>query len=320
MNLNEAYSILELTPGTSPEDAKKQYRKLTKEFHPDVNKNPGAEDKFKKINEAYQCVQNGKGSDKENPSHHYYQHQRGSYNPFEQFSKQKNKQVENIELHSTVSFKDSVFGCKVELKFNRQTKCQNCNGQGEISLNNGCINCGGKGQIVGRQGNTIFMRTCDKCFGQTKTSACNPCKGDGSVSSDVSIQVAIPPGIQNNNILRLSAMGHYVGSFLMSDQYADAYLHVHVNIDPDLKIEGMDIISFLDLSLLEALQGCTKQIRTVIGMYDIEVKPLSKNKDEIKISSLGVNQIGSQRVILNVSYPNDTRSIIDLLVANKKEN
>ena len=64
MNLKEAYSILEIPQGTPPEDAKKKYRELTKKYHPDINKDAGAEDKFKKINEAYQVVSSGKSNDR----------------------------------------------------------------------------------------------------------------------------------------------------------------------------------------------------------------------------------------------------------------
>src|SRR5579863_7153225 len=99
MNLKEAYNTLDLPEGSTPEEAKKQYRKLSKEFHPDVNKSPDAEAKIKKINEAYECVKNGKGNDREEMR-----------NPF--YRQQKIVQVDNIEVHLDIDFKESVLGCK----------------------------------------------------------------------------------------------------------------------------------------------------------------------------------------------------------------
>lgn len=308
MNLKDAYSILEIPQGTSPEDAKKKYRELTKKLHPDVNKEPDAEAKFKKINEAYQVVSTGKGTDRELRAPRQ-QHPFGRHFV----------QAEPINLSTTISFKESVLGCSKELKFNRTAKCKPCNGNGETGVNNGCPKCGGQGQVVGRQGNIIIVQTCDKCFGKTNVVDCPACSGNGLVQTEASMSVTIPAGRQNGDILRLLGMGHYCGNFGPMEQYSDAFLRINVISEPGLSLDGANVVSILQISLLEALQGCQKTINTIDGYKEIEVKSLSRNKEEVIIPKMGVNRFGDQRVILDVKYPDNSTYLINILSKSIKE-
>src|SRR5574338_123111 len=106
MNLKEAYSILEIPSTSTPEEAKKKYRELTKMYHPDINKEAGAEDKFKKINEAYQVVSSGKSTDREDVM------RQARRDPFNPFGRHVSFEAENIVRETRISFKDSVFGTK----------------------------------------------------------------------------------------------------------------------------------------------------------------------------------------------------------------
>lgn len=312
MKLNEAYDILGLAQNATPEEAKKQYRKLTKEYHPDINKDPGAEDKFKKINEAYQCVSTGKGTDREPPQ---WQHQtNNNFDPFNPFnSKQHVYTMEHIESKITISFKESVIGCKKVIKYQRKTKCTACNGQGHIAINNGCAKCGGRGQIMQQRGGMIFIQTCDVCGGRHQVNPCITCNQAGVLDAEASITVTIPGGVQTSNILRLSGMGHYVGNFGPMEQHTDVHLHIAVTPEPGLMLDGAHVISNLSISLLEALSGCKKKVNTIMGLKEIEIKPKSRNKDEVILPKFGVNRAGDQKVILDVQYPEDISSLISNL-------
>jgi molecular chaperone DnaJ len=302
MNLKEAYAILELPVGSEPDAAKKKYRELTKKYHPDINKELGAEEKFKKINEAYQCVQNGKGSDPE-PSPYRYQQERIV-------------RVEHIKLSTTISFKDSVFGCKKELKFTRTSKCGTCNGNGEVAINNGCTTCGGRGQHVVKNGNSI--QNCTVCYGKSSTESCKACNSDGSLQSEVTVNVNIPGGVQSGNTLRLQGMGNYMGAFMLFEQNSDVHLQITVTPEPGLSIKDNDVVSFLELSMVEALEGCTKEVKTVDGNKKIEIVPLSRHHDEVRLPKLGVNKVGAHKVILDVLYPKDTFKLIEMLKESEK--
>jgi len=305
MNLKEAYAILELSPGATPEEVKKKYRELTKKYHPDINKEPGAEEKFKKINEAHEVVKTGKSTDLQDRMP-----RQGGFHRQQQFI-----QLENVEMFTTISFKESVLGCKKEIKYDRQTKCQNCNGQGEIRLHNGCKKCGGRGQITTRQGNMIVMTTCDECYGRSNVSTCDVCSGNGTVQAHASVHVSIPAGIVNGNTLRLQGMGNFAGSFMgLADQYTDAFLHVAVTPEPGLSLDGQNVISTLTISLLDALRGCKRMVKTIHGEKEIQIKPQSRNHDEVIIPHHGVNNMGNQKVILDVEYPKNTDKLISVLL------
>ena len=292
MNLKECWDTLELKPSASEEEIKKQYKKLTVKYHPDVNKDAGAEDKFKKISAAYETLK------KRNSNSNVYH--------------QEVIMPTHIETEVTVSFKDSVVGSKKEIKYKRQAKCQKCNGEGACKINNGCRNCGGRGKTTMRQGYSVIVMQCPDCNGSNSYETCTECYGGRVVETETKISVTIPAGVQNENILRLGGMGNYAGSFIV-DQYTDVFLKIKVNPDGDLYIMEQDVCSNLDLSLLEALEGCDKKVKTVFGEKTITVPGMSKNKEEVIIPKYGVNKIGNHRVILNVSYPSN---ILELL---KKE-
>jgi molecular chaperone DnaJ len=303
VNLKEAYQTLGLSESATPEEAKKKYRELAKKLHPDQCKEDGAEDKFKKINEAYECVKTGKGSDKEQISSPFdiNFNDFNIHNPFSS-SRSRKYYAENIELNTRISFAESVLGCKKQISFRRNSKCNVCNGQGKQRLDNGCSKCKGQGTVTTVKGNMVFTQTCDKCFGKSNIINCGSCNGEGFNKADVSIDVTIPGGVVDQNILRLSGMGNFVGVSMFGEQHTDAFLHISVTPEKGLRLEGQDVISELEISLLEALQGKCVEVKTILGNKEITVPPLSKNLEEVLIPNCGVNKRGNQRVILKVQY------------------
>jgi molecular chaperone DnaJ len=319
MNKSEAYKILELSEDASDEDAKKAFRKLAAQLHPDRNKEPDAEEKFKLVNKAYQYIQSGDAKNEDMyPSHNYH-------NPFQSVMPQRrNTILDQIHLNTVILFKDSVLGSKVDIKYDRKIKCDNCEGRGFFMIHNGCTFCKGTGQITQTQGNMQFTRTCEHCHGSRKTEKCTKCSNTGLLDSQSSVQVSVPGGILNGNTLRLQGMGHFMGAnnfmgFIQGDQYSDVFLTVNVVQDPDLKIVDNDVVYNLNISLLEALTGANKNVRTILDNKDIVINPKSKNKDEVIINSLGVNRKGNQRVIINIDYPENIDELVNLLSGNKDE-
>lgn len=312
MNTKEAYKVLGLSDQSSLDEVKKKYKELSKKYHPDVNKEIGSEEKFKKINEAYDRIKKGDDPQPEFNSH--------GFNPFESdffgniFNRAHKRHVpENITLNTNISFNDSVLGTKKNISFNRKIKCQSCNGQGQVKLDNGCDKCQGRGQIAIKRGSMVFIQTCDKCYGKSSLEECSKCSGLGSLDTEASITVTIPGGVSDGNILRIAGMGNFIGQFMGADQSSDVHLHINVELDPDLILDGADVISTIDVSLLEALTGCTKTVKTVLGDKNIYINPASKHNEYVTIPNVGVNKKGSQKVILNVNYPNNLDNIINVL-------
>ena len=300
MKKNEAYSTLELPLDSSLDDVKKQYKLLAKKWHPDINKEPGAEEKFKKINEAHDAIKSNSFDDL---------HQGPFY--------RSQKVYENILVNTTISFKESVIGCKKDILFNRTIKCNNCNGAGNIPINNGCTNCGGKGRRTIQHGMTIMIQTCEKCMGISPHKNCEKCNSEGTLNVEASVNVTIPGGILNGNILRLSGMGHYCSSSgpfsMFGESYTDVHLVIKVENNSELSIKDNNVISHLKISLLEALKGCEKTVNTIDGQTNIKINSLSKNNDIVIIPKKGVNYNGNHNVILSVEYPQDVDNLINYL-------
>lgn len=310
MKVKEAYSILELDETATPEEAKKQFRKMSKKLHPD-NKESGDEAQFKKINEAYQVVSSGKSTDREDLHWNQgaqYHHPMG--NPF---GRSKIFFHTEVVTKTTISFAESVLGCQREIKITRQVKCETCGGEGVVAMNNGCDTCGGRGKVVNRQGYMVMVQTCNKCMGRASTEACKDCQTKGIVEAESNIQVNIPGGVVNGNILILRNMGNFGGSFGPLDQYSDAKLHITVVPEPGLSLEGPDVVCICEIELKEALEGCSKIVNTIQGYKDVVVPSLSRHKDEIVMPKMGVNKVGNQRVILDVKYPKDVSKLINVL-------
>jgi molecular chaperone DnaJ len=321
MKKEDAYSVLGLSSDASEDEVKKKYREMSKKYHPDVNKSPNADQEFKKINEAHDRIKNNNFEDNQPPRGfsgfggfeinlqdliNFHQ------NGFSSERQSKGRDLPPVQTSVVISFKESVFGCKKELSFDRYLKCQPCEGTGKILLSNGCVACHGKGKITSQKGNMIFSSTCNKCKGKINTEDCKSCKLEGSVSSNTTISINIPSGISNNT-LRLSNIGNYLGNHAFGERYSDVYVHVRVIPENNFSIEGNDVVSRTPLTLLDALQGCTKQIETLDGQKTISVPPLSKNKDEVIIPNLGLARQGNQRVVLQVEYPSDTNQLINYL-------
>jgi molecular chaperone DnaJ len=164
-----------------------------------------------------------------------------------------------------------------------------------------------------QRGNMIFTQTCSKCFGQSQTENCSKCQSTGILEVETSVSVNIPGGISNKTVLRMGGMGNFAGSIMGMDQYTDAHLHINVTPDDQLSLQGADVVFNLEISLLEALRGSKRVVKTILGESQIEIKPMSRNKDEVIILQMGVNRMGNQRVILDVKYPKDVNNLIGVL-------
>lgn len=310
MNLNEAYSILELPAGSSPADAKKKFRELSKKYHPD-NKVTGDEAKFKKLNEAHQFIT------KPETRQHVPQPQPNiNFHNFN-FRQQQAKSVEEIKLDLYLTFAESILGCKKEIKYKRTIKCETCDGDGLTIVESSCDKCHGRGLTEIRRGNMVFVAPCDKCGGKRVVEPCKVCNRQGTVESETEISVNIPGGVSSSNVLRLQGKGNYFGNLGAFDQYLDAFVELKVEEDPDLKLVNKFVVYDLTLSLLEAINGCSKNIRTVKGTQTVDIGPLSRNKDEVLIPNAGINGKEPQKVILNVQYPKDVSLLINALNESK---
>src|ERR1700722_6280946 len=330
--VDEAFNILGLPRSVPEDELKAKYKELAKKFHPDVYKEDP--EKFKKINEAYQLIQDYKANPSKYERKQFQQNNVGfQYNEINlqdlfnnfhnNFTTEDNegpRRSPNISappptININISFKESILGNEKQITYKRYLKCTICNGIGLEYVNNGCQSCNGFGRIVANNKGMVFSKVCTKCYGKNiKKNKCSNCNVKGVMENDVAGTVQIPPGIVNGTTLRLAAAGHYMGNSLFGDSYGDVFIRVTVDKDLELELMGSDVVSHVNLSLLDALIGSHQEIKTVHGTRNIAIPALTKNKDELRIQDCGVKgTTGVQRVILDVRYPDDTKALVEWL-------
>ena len=225
-----------------------------------------------------------------------------------------------ITVPQTISFRESVVGCTREIVFNRDEKCQACDGQGGKQIDNGCKKCKGKGMVVSQHGNIFTQMPCPDCHGKTKEQSCGTCAGKGFSTAEARLTINIPPGITpERNVVGIAGQGHYVGNGMMGDAHTQVLLVMTITPLEDLKLVDEDVVSSLKISLLEALEGCVKSVMTIDGAKETTVKSGIRNKDEIVMPNLGLSGVGNHRVIVDVEYPSDVEKLVAALKDEVKD-
>lgn len=333
MNLEEAYKTLELEHGASKDEAKKAFRSLSKKYHPDISKEPNAEEKFKKINEAYQTIENPP-RERGFSGSHYSSHSGGSgfgggfgfdISDFADMMRQQQQGHRHppVYIKETISFMDAAMGCSKKITFKRICACQSCQGDGGIKTVDKCDACEGKGFAEQRRGNHVLRSECHICEGSgKKIESCKDCNGTGEKDAEVTGDIKIPAGIMNGSKMQINNAGNYVRT-MFGKQLEPAILHIFVESDPDMELmEDGNIISDINISLLEALSGTKKKVRTITGEMTLNIRAKSKNNDKMQVAGYGAGRKGNHIFTINVNYPENEEQIkklIDILKENKEE-
>lgn len=334
MPAQDYYETLGIARNDSEEDVRKAFRKKAMEYHPDRNKTPGAEDKFKEINEAYQVLSDAKKRAQYDRYGHAGVSSNGGFDrPFDGFdvfggfgdifdsffsdvSGRRTRQAQrgdDLKQSVVLSFEEAVFGAEREVEVTRLERCQHCSGAGhepgtEIST---CRSCRGSGQVR-RSQRSIFgqfsqVSPCPSCRGAGKViqTPCTKCRAAGVDSRKRKIAVTIPAGVEGGMQVRLTGEGD-VGR----DGGPPGNLYVHVKVrDHDHFIrEGNDLIYRLPVNLAEAALGVEKQVPTLEGeFHTIKVPEGTQPGTEFRIRSKGIPHLHSTR-------RGDLRVLVDLQV------
>lgn len=247
--MKDYYTILGVTETATQDEIKKTYRKLSKQYHPDVN--PDGEEKFKEITEAYENIgeeskRNEYDIRRKNPFHGMGGSPFDIHSMFEQMMNggtPKQKRAPDKVINITINPLESYFGTKKELTLKNLSKCTPCQGTGGAKKI--CDTCQGQGMVVQVMGTGLFAHriqtTCPTCQGSGSQilNACTSCFGNGRKVEDENLMVNIPPNVDNGDFLRLSQKGDFdPGSKLRGD------LILKVNLINDDKFEksGFDLI------------------------------------------------------------------------------
>ncbi|MCL7046533.1 hypothetical protein MKW94_022442 [Papaver nudicaule] len=324
------YSVLGVSKSANKADIKSAYRKLARTYHPDVNKEPGAEKKFKEISNAYEVL-----SDDEKRSLYDRYGEAGLNgagagaggfsNPFDLFESlfnmdsgrggSRSRAVDGSdEVYSLLlNFKEAVFGIEKEIEISRLDSCNTCNGSGAKpgTQPTKCNTCGGQGQVVSSVRTPIGVlqqvTTCSTCGGSGESSdPCTTCSGDGRVRKSKRISLKVPPGVDSGSRLRVRSEGN---AGRKGGAPGDLFVIVEVIPDPVLKREGTNILYNCKVSYLDAILGTTVKVPTVDGMVDLKVPAGVQPGTTLVMAKKGVpvlnknNLRGDQLVRIQVEIP-----------------
>jgi len=311
--MKDYYTILEVDKKASKDEIKKAFRKLASKYHPD--KKTGDEAKFKEISEAYAVL----SDDKKRAEYDAYgrsyagggQGQGGfNWGGFQGqgvefdindifgdifgggFGGHRQARGNDISIDIQLSFKDAVFGVKRSITLTKDNVCDECTGSGakEGTGMITCETCNGQGKLrETRQsimGPVATIRTCSECNGKGKVpkEKCTKCSGRGVVRGAEQIDLEIPAGIQNGEMIRMTGRGEA----LQGGTPGDLYIKVHVEQHPTIVREGMNLIAPLNIKLTDALLGATYSVETLDGDVSIKIPASIKHGEKLRIKDKGV--------------------------------
>mgnify|MGYP000017642611 CR=1 FL=1 len=312
--MKDYYAILGVSREATQEEIKKAYRRLALQYHPD--RNPGdkeAEERFKEINEAYAVL-----SDPEKRA----QYDRGllgapelrTEDLFDLFAQvfgfragRTAPRGEDLEAQVEVGLEDLLKGKEVEVVYARLVPCEACGGQGGRRV--ACPTCGGKGVLEsyrqGLFGTFVTRSTCPHCKGQGHLLAetCPACRGRGRVAREERARVRIPPGMDENHLLRVPGYGN-----LGPGGPGDLYVRLKIRPHPHLEREGADLVYRLRLGLAQAALGARVEIPGLSGPIPLEIPPGTGHGEVFELPGEGLPypgeaRRGTLRVVVELSVP-----------------
>lgn len=350
------YSLLGVSKNASKADIKSSYRKLARQYHPDVNKEPDAEAKFKAISNAYEVL----SDDEKRPIYDQYGEAglkgagagaSGFSNPFDLFetffggagmggmggmggrsARNRPMQGADEEYDLRIDFLEAVFGTTKDIDVSRLETCNTCDGSGAKpgTSPKSCSRCGGQGQVVSSArtplGEFRQISTCPSCSGVGETSTpCATCRGDGRERRKKSISLKVPAGVDSGSRLRVRSEGN---AGKRGGPPGDLYVFISVQAHPALSRDGNNILTTCRVSYIDAILGTSKKVPTVDGDTDLKIPAGTQPGTTLVMSKKGVPVLGKpsirgdQLVRVDVEIPKylsgEERKLIDQLADLRK--
>lgn len=324
-NNKDYYETLGVDKNASADEIKSAYRKLAKKYHPDLNKdNPEAAEKFKEVNEAYECL----GDEQKRKNYDQFGSADGNqgfngfggfgngggfggsfnmddiFNMFSGFGSSNanmGMQGEDLQIQLNLSFEEAVFGCTKTFNINRVESCSKCSGTG---AKNGtefttCSECNGTGTARYAE-NTLFGRVvktgpCRHCNGTGKIikESCSECGGSGKKRVNAQVSVNVPAGIDDGQVITMRGKGN-AGS--RGGANGDLHIIVKVASHKILVRDGYDLTLKLYLPFYTLLLGGEVEIPHPKGTTTLKIPELTQSNTVFKLKGKGIKNLNSSAV------------------------
>ena len=334
---NDFYEILGVPNAASADEIKKAYRKLAREYHPDVNKASGAEEKFKQISEAYYVLSD------EGRRRNYDAHgtadfagfdsafsqafgmedlfdlffSRQGMSPFfgggsfgEQVRSTARRRGEDARYDLEISFKESATGAKKKIQAVRKNTCPDCDGKGGKGRRT-CQECGGRGQVQHQQHGLGMMFSmvspCRRCDGEGHIfeSECHKCHGSGRIDGVFKFEVNVPAGVDDGSVLRVGREGN---AGLRGTGRGDLYVVIQVKQSDVFKRAGVDIITTVQASAAQLALGDKIKVPTLDGAAELTIPAGTDSHTTFRFKGKGMPHLqergrGDELIKVMVSIP-----------------
>jgi molecular chaperone DnaJ len=333
MSKRDLYETLGVSKEASQDEIKKAYRKLAREFHPDVNKTADAETKFKEVKEAYDVL----GDQQKKANYDRFGHADpnqgfgggggadfgggGFGDIFDMFfgggggrrNPNAPRQGSDLQYTMTIEFTEAVFGKDTEIRIPKEETCDTCMGSGAKpgTKPETCSTCKGTGQQEQVQntpfGRVVNRRVCMKCSGTGKIikEKCQTCHGDGKVQKQKTISVNIPAGVDQGMQIRLPGQGE---PGVNGGPPGDLYVVLRVRNHEFFEREGQDIYCDMPITYVQATLGAEIEVPTLTGRVKLKIPAGTQTGTFFRIKGKGVpavrgNTQGDQHVKVKMVTP-----------------
>lgn len=333
MNKRDYYEVLGVSKDASKEEIKKAYRKLSKQYHPDINKEADASEKFQEVKEAYEVL----SDEQKRAQYDQFGHQDpnqgfggGGFGGAEGFGfddifstffgggtrrRDPNapRKGDDLQYSMTIDFLDAVFGQETEIEIPKDETCETCDGSGAKpgTSKKTCPYCEGTGQLNVAQdtpfGRMVNRRACHHCegSGQIIEEKCTTCRGAGKVRKMKKIKVTVPAGVDDGQQLRVSGQG---GPGFNGGPAGDLYLLFRVKPHQQFERDGDDIHLELPITYPQAALGDEIEVPTVSGKVKLKIPAGTQNGARFRLRGKGVQNVhgygvGDQHITIKVKVP-----------------
>ena len=350
MSNRDYYEILGVPRNASTEEIKTAFRKLARQYHPDVNKEADAEEKFKEINEAYGVLSD---ADKRARYDRYGRAGLGDLGGMPDFatmdfgdifeeilggfgfstgrrSRRSPRRGRDLQMAVSLTFEEAVFGVEKEIEFQRDETCSTCEGSGAKpgTSPTRCATCNGQGEV--RQvrqtflGSMVQTMACPACngAGEVISSPCATCRGSGLERKTVKKKVQIPAGVDGGTQIRLAGEGQ---PGVYGGPHGSLYLVLEVKPHKFFKRRENELLLNLDINVAQATLGAEIEVPTLDGDEKLKIPSGTQPGRVFKLKGKGVPYLrrsgrGDQLVIVNVAIPEklskEQRELFEQLAAS----